>query len=145
MDRRVYLKVKIKSLAEEARIIKHEERKRKVPRLSRKDRRIRDVALRNEMRASRELRRSRDWYPRSAAELHELHLHRINVVRKELRLSNIAYGFIRGLELSQVDSGARLTSSDWKRVGMMVEKYGAQGSLEGFLSWNAAVCFKEAA
>jgi hypothetical protein len=136
----VYLKVKLKSLAEEAKIIKKEENKRKVPRiririatpdgnLQRRKPVLQEAidAIKEthaEDRARRAKRRGRDWYAKSAEELHGLHLHRILHVRKEARLTQIAYGYLRGREFKQVDSGNDLTGADWERITQMVRKYG---------------------
>lgn len=127
----VYLKVKIKSLAEEARIIKHEENKRKVPRVrspqyvsppSAPEHRLPEV--RNENKARSTKRRNQPWYQMSVEELHGLHLHRIHHVRTECRLTHIAYGYLRGRDFKQVDSGRDLTQSDWDKITSMVRKYG---------------------
>jgi hypothetical protein len=144
MDRRVFLKVKLKSLAEEARIIKREENKRKVPRrsgpipLQVADMIVRERAIINRIECRRlsAARRAKDWYPMSLQELQELHVHRIRVVRTESRLTSIAYGFIRGRDFRRVDSGAGLLDSDWKRIEAMVKKYGASGSHEMIYAWR---------
>ena len=68
MDNRVFLKVKLKALAEEARIIRHEERKRFKVRES--------------------------WVP--IRQQRELYLHRISVVRPEARATLAAYMIVRG-------------------------------------------------
>jgi hypothetical protein len=85
-DRRTYLKIKIKSLAAEAKIIRKEERKQKG--------RLREG----------------------------LYLHRLLVVRAESRLSQIAYGFIRGRAYSQIEKNAK--PFDKKRVLSLIEKFG---------------------
>ena len=101
-DRRVFLKVKIKSLAAEARIIRAEEGKRKG-----KDN--------EEERAG-------------------LHEHRVRVVRSEQRHTLLAYGFIRGRALEQIEPKST-TPVDWKKVKGMVERYGAYGAVSGFDRW----------
>ena len=68
MDNRVFLKVKLKALAEEARIIRHEERKRFKVRES--------------------------WVP--IRQQRALYLHRISVVRPEARATLAAYMIVRG-------------------------------------------------
>lgn len=134
-DRRVFLKVKIKSLAEEARIIKREEQRRKVrhfhnvacnpPTPEWKDLAAKARKLESGTRAER---RAKPWYPLSAQELHELHRHRIDVVRVEARISGIAYALIRGRELSCVDSLTGLLGSHWERIAAMLKKYGDPAS-----------------
>jgi hypothetical protein len=124
----VYLKVKLKSLAEEARIIKHEENKRKVPQRQRnvvkQEQLVEGRGFRAEDKARRAKRRSQPWYELSAQELHGLHLHRVHNVRREARLTQIAYGYLRGRDFKQVDSGNDLIDADWQRVSAMVKKYG---------------------
>lgn len=144
MDNRVFLKIKLKSLAEEARIIKIEERRRKV-------RRGEAVIIRGggpgeasstakKLRAACSIRRagyrSRPWYEMSAQQLHELTRHRIDVVRLEARLSHLAYGMIRGRVWCQIDSCRGLNSDHWRRVQIMVKKFGDTTNVEiqAFLS-----------
>lgn len=90
LDRREMLRVKIKSLAEEARIIRKEEQRTRGP-------------LRE-----------------------EIYLHRIRDVRSEARSAQLAYGFIRGRTLEQMESKSR-TKPNWKRVRDLCKKYGAYG------------------
>ncbi len=101
MDKRVFLKVKIKSLAEEARIIRKEERKRHGT-----DNRLEREAL---------------------------YTHRVNVVRSEQRHSLLAYGFLRGRRVDQIE-GKTLTRVDWKKVRSMVERFGPV-QVTGFDKW----------
>jgi hypothetical protein len=90
IDRREMLRVKIKSLAEEARIIRKEE-----------------LRTQGQLRA-------------------ELHKHRVMDVRYEARVSHLAYGFIRGRTIEQMEGkGTRLTG--WKRVAELCKKYGPAG------------------
>ncbi len=96
-DQRSYLKVKIKSLAEEARIIRKEERK----------------AAEN----------TNDYGYNE--ELSGLHGHRVGPVRRESRHALLAYGFLRNTPYRRMESKAH-TVPDWARVQKLVEKYGAQ-------------------
>lgn len=132
-DKRVFLKVKLKSLAEEARIIKHEESKRKCPRWRYATLKGKNTfeagknmarSVRDDSRRVSARRRASDWYPMSAQQLHELHRHRIDVVRLESRLSGIAYAVIRGRALAKVDSLNGLEPRHWERVQAMLKKYG---------------------
>ena len=84
----IALKVKIKSLAVEARIIRKEERKAKLQ------------FIRN-----------------------HLQNHRRYNVRDEARWSQLAYGFLRGLEYSQMEA-KNSTDVNWTRVTKLVEKFG---------------------
>ena len=90
-DKRFCLKVKIKSLAAEAKIIRHEENKH-----------------RGELGA------------RAKGLLAD---HRKGIVRNEARLTQLAYGFLRGRTLDQIEKDAR-TPPDMDRVWKMVERYG---------------------
>lgn len=85
---KTFLKIKIKSLAEEARIIKQEERKWGGRHIMRRD----------------------------------LHEHRVNVVRKEIRASLLVYGFLRGRSYNRVE-GKCHDSPDWKRVAAILKKF----------------------
>lgn len=87
VDRREMLRVKLKSLAEEAKIIRKEER--------RTHGRLRD----------------------------ELHLHRVGIVRHEARHSHIAYGFIRGRTIEQMEPTSKTPFSK-EHVERLVKKYG---------------------
>ena len=97
-DQRSYLKVKIKSLAEEARIIRKEERK--------------PHGDMNEYGYS--------------AKRTGLHDHRVGPVRREARHALLAYGFIRGRKYRQMEAKDSSTP-DWAAVKRMVVKYGLQG------------------
>ena len=83
------LKVKIKSLAAEARIIRLEEKRSKP----------------------------------GSKEQCELHTHRVLDVRKEQRLSLLAYAFIRGRSLDRCERHSA-TKPDWQRVAKLIEKFG---------------------
>ena len=98
-DRREMLKVKVKSLAEEARIIRTAEQ-----------------------RTHGILRE-------------ELHNHRVVQLRHEARCTCLAYGFIRGRTLEQMEGKSKFSQQavghpvcylwpGWKRVREMVKKYG---------------------
>lgn len=97
-DQRAYLKVKIKSLAEEAKIIRKEE---KGP------------------------HSDRDEYGHSARQM-GLQLHRTGVVRREARHALLAYGFLRGRRYRQMEAKCEFPP-DWESVQRMVVKYGLQG------------------
>jgi hypothetical protein len=87
IDRRELLRIKFKSLAEEARIIRREERRT-------------FGSLRDQM-----------------------YCHRIHVVRSEARITHLAYGFLRGRTLAQIES-IRYTEPNWDRVVELIHRYG---------------------
>jgi hypothetical protein len=86
-DRREMLRVKVKSLAAEARIIRQEE-----------------------LRSSGMLR-------------DELRNHRVIQLRFEARSAHLAYGFIKGRSLVQMENKAS-TKPNWKRIKEICKKYG---------------------
>jgi hypothetical protein len=86
-DRREMLRVKLKSLAAEAQIIRREEH-----------------------RSFGQLR-------------NELHLHRVNEVRRAARMTHIAYALIKGRTLEQIEPNAA-TPPDWDAINKMLKKYG---------------------
>lgn len=117
---KIYLKVKIKSLAEEAKIIKLEERK----------------ALRNakHCKKTQGLEDQVDIWKKTYSELKE---HRKGIVRSEYRAALLAYGFIRGKTYNQMENNGPFTdcgSVNWSynydhksiicRVGRLICKYG---------------------
>lgn len=94
IDRREMLRVKAKSLAEEARIIRREEK-------------------------------------RSRGTLREqLHLHRVQEVRREARDTYIAYGLIKGRTYDQIESPRKGNPARWSRVHSMYQRYGPVGHSE---------------
>lgn len=94
-DHRVYLKVKIKSLAEEAKIIRKEEQRP---------------------------HRDTDECGYSA-ERTGLREHRITVVRSAARHALLAYGFIRGRKYQNIEPEGS-SEPNWEEVKRQVLKYG---------------------
>ena len=100
----VYLKVKLKSLAEEARIIKKEESK--------------NTIWRNELRK-----------------------HRIQVVKREARLTLFLYGFLRGRKYSDLENIKSINSLNnvdaFISIGKMLSRYGNNSTeqRELFYKW----------
>jgi hypothetical protein len=86
---KVYLKIKIMSLAAEATIIRKEERK---------------------------------WLGPSDAR-QGLHQHRIIDVRRECRIANLAYGFLRGRSYRALEAKC-YEQPNWQRVAELIRKYG---------------------
>lgn len=103
IDRREMLRVKLKSLAEEARIIRREEQRT-------------HTVLRD-----------------------ELHRHRVLVVRSEARATHLAYGFIRGRTLEQMEASSDPAAPpNWDKVRSMLKRYGPVGMLEPEIMRKAA-------
>ncbi len=125
---KTYLKVKIKHLGAEARIIKAEKEKW----LKKAARGRANVA-------------KRDGNPPNAPSnmAIALHEHRVNCVRKECRDSHLAYGFIRGWHYAQIEA-RRYTDPDWINVFAIIQRfynpiYGINMSLEDrFKEWKDA-------
>ena len=104
LDKRVFLRVKIKSLAAESRIIREEKRKAKDPDLK------------------QSLNRHRTWE-----------------VRIEARATLIAYGYLRGKQLHEIEPKCKLpnfrTMYVMPKVKAMVDKYGTKEQREAYEAW----------
>lgn len=92
----IFLKVKVKSLAAESRIIRREQ-----------DR----LRSRGKIRSDR-----RDLFESLAS-------HRRGVVRREARNSHLAYGYLRGVPYRAMERVAR-EDPDWHAIERMVGRYG---------------------
>lgn len=107
MDKRVYLKVKIKSLAEEARIIRKEESRARTPELK------------------QSLKHHRKWD-----------------VRNEARATLVAYGYLRGKKLCEIEPKMKnsrfFTLYVEPRVKAMVDKYGTPEQRTAYSEWKKA-------
>lgn len=107
-DRRRELRVKIKSLAEEARIIRREER------------RCRDSLTRtvghDEQRAA------------LAGSYASLRAHRVVDVRREARYSLLAYALIRGRTYRSQEAKADPSKIDVKKLGQLIYRFGGLAS-----------------
>lgn len=102
-----FLKIKIMSLAAEARIIRREEKKWPGT-----------VAGSN-----------------SASIRAGLHEHRITVVRPEARVALLAYGYLRGRHYLRIENKAS-EAPDWSRVLTLVNKFGsAKIAKEDLAAW----------
>ena len=92
------LLIKAKSLADEARTIREQERKLKAKGLG------------------------------PSREYQSLHLHRTGIVRDEARLTHLARAYLRKMPYTHVERTVRaenrLTEGDHKRIAAMVSKYG---------------------
>lgn len=101
-----FLKVKIKSLAEEARIIRLEEKK----------------AFPNEKRE-------------------QLYQHRVYDVRQESRAALLAYAYLRGRDLLQIEPNSKESwqrHKVYKRAHKIVKKFGTQDAYDNFETWLKA-------
>ncbi len=123
---KTYLKVKIKHLGAEARIIKEEK----------------DKWLKKAARGRANVAKRDGAAPNAPSNMaNYLHEHRINCVRKECRDSHLAYGFIRGLRYEQVEA-RRYTDPNWLNVFAIIQRfynpiYGINMSLEDrFREWK---------
>lgn len=103
-----HLKIKIKSLAAEAQIIRHAERK-----LSKR-------------RAKLVAKQGLEARVQAIDEEHSsLYLHRINDVRTEQRSAQIAYSYLRGRHgYRAVEAGEPKSTPDLRRIVELVAKYG---------------------
>jgi hypothetical protein len=58
----------------------------------------------------------------------EMARHRANVVRSVTRSTHLAYGFVRGRTLDQMEATSR-TEPDWEAIKKMLVKYGSASTL----------------
>lgn len=117
----IQLKIKIKTLAVEARFIRTEELKAR--KMSRANAAYQDA---NVAKAASSLR----------ANLWE---HRINVVRPEARSSQLAYGFLRGKKYSEIEGSVRPDNKpDLKAIKGMVERFGENDKTSKIKDWLEA-------
>lgn len=137
---RTYLKIKIKSLAAEAKIIKQEERKW-FKLIGSKE--VADTYA----DAQKGLCRLKPIYKKDHPLRMGLRQHRIDVVRPECRHSNIAYGFMRGRAYKQIENKC-YEQPNWERVARIVNtfsgaKYIAKGMdkqlFEDIKAWGAVI------
>ena len=112
-----YLKMKVMSLAEEAKIISKEEK-----------RWLRKAAA----------NRAKQQDPKYAEDnFLGLSVHRRRDIRKEARSAHIAYSFLCGRSYSEIERFAH-TEPDWKRVKKLVTKYADPHTVETlFNQWMA--------
>ena len=54
----------------------------------------------------------------------ELHLHRVRMLRFEARCTHLAYGFIRGRTLAQMENREALPPIVTEKVNVMLKRYG---------------------
>jgi hypothetical protein len=99
---KTYLKIKIKSLAAEAVIIKREEQRWKAAPFT-----VDNTKLTHPLYFS-------------------LRHHRLFEVRNECRSAIIAYGYLRGLAYKQIEAKCH-ESPNWERIAELIRKYGPAG------------------
>lgn len=121
------LKVKIKSLAAEAKIIREMELKGKpIPLTEDRIRPSESIKDGHKFNTQKKPKIKR-FYPESVR--NSLYAHRTLDVRHEARSTQIAYAFLRGIPLSKVEAkpvkqAYGYGSPNWIRVFRIVEKYG---------------------
>lgn len=113
MNRRTHLKVKIKSLAEEARIIRKEEFKA-----------VKDISS---PRLSEDTREKKELLRQS------LYDHRTGIVRSHARNNLLAYGLLNGTPYSQIESKCKV-NPDLTEVTQIAKRFGA--ALVDIANWN---------
>ena len=129
---KIYVKVKIKTLAEEAKIIRKEENKQKCHILGCK-------SLLKTMRKEPEKN-----YPISKEDLEirklkaqnihmGLKVHRKNIVRIESRATHLAYAFMREKTYISTENKNKISKElpNWKRVAEIVKKYDVRYNYTG--------------
>lgn len=118
MDQQVFLKIKAKSLASEARFIRKEE-----------------LRMKHKLKDGRE--RTAEQSGELAWRRESLWKHRTNVVRPEARATQLARGFLRGRTYRDLEPNAKSTPS-WVATKRMVERYGQTGDSQRFDEWVKA-------
>jgi hypothetical protein len=106
-ERLIHLKIKIKNLADEARTIRHEERKLK--------RRNREVAERKKLPTSE---RERMGYA-----VYRLQEHRKTIVRRTARHNLLAYAFLRGRSYNVVEPAGCKEVPDWDLIKGIAKRF----------------------
>ena len=146
---KAYLRIKLKSLAAEATMIRREERrhnpghrarvrarrlldgKTNVDNVTPQDLKTRQARAKRILRTPSETALKAFW---------GLRHHRQYDVRSESRASHIAYGFLRGLDYKRVEGTAK-SSPNWSRVEDLVKKYGDDDirvRMQRFAEWKEA-------
>jgi hypothetical protein len=164
-DNRHLLKIKLKSLAAEAKIIRREEQKRKLPVVRDTDVNLGDYhelmaaapegeartkavakALRIAKAKRRAELRAKPWFTQNQSELVSLHEHRTMELRLASRATGLAYGFLKGLTLDQMElrvadierpytlpGDVRVTlreANTFQEAAKLVKRYGVGGSTD---------------
>lgn len=148
---KIYLKIKIKSLAVEATMIRQEERRHnpghrarvRARRLLDGKTRLSDAEMSNiDVKRSRAFRiLKRKPTEQAVNAFWGLRHHRTGDVRSESRSAHVAYGFLRGLPYARIEGTAK-TAPDWSRVEALVRKYGEddiRDRMQRFAEWKSLV------
>ena len=126
------LKVKIKSLAEEARIIRHQEQQWTAgPAWSR--------LPPNSLTGAQRIRLRPPASEHRQMVNVNLHQHRVEHVRPECRAAQLAYAFLRNIPYDRVEQ-ARHTRPPWDLVERLIKKYGMddpRNLMQQFSGWKA--------
>lgn len=144
---KIYLKIKIKSLAAEATMIHREERRHNPGHRARvRARRLLDgkTKLPDHELVNMDARRSRaarilKQKPNMDA-FWGLRHHRQYDVRGECRSAHVAYGFLNGLPYKRIEPNTK-TDPNWSRVEDLIKKYGdgdIRVRLQRFAEWKEA-------
>lgn len=111
---KTYLKIKICSLAAEAKIIKREER--------RWFKHISSKAISDPNKMGEPIR-IKHFYKKDHPLRMALRAHRIDDVRTECRSAHIAYGYLRGRCYKQIENKCYV-APNWERIAELIRKYG---------------------
>lgn len=118
------LRIKIKSLAAEARIIRHRER---------------SLRLFKAKGGGKEYRKVGQLSERAKATWLDLRNHRTREVRSETRSSLLAYGYLRGTPYLAMESKC-WTKPDWIKIGSMIERFsGKTIDTTAFKGWRESL------
>lgn len=117
MSRATHLKIKLKTLAAEARIIRLEECK----------------ALDSGRKG---LRADRNYEPHYRT-FWDLRDHRTGIVRPVARTNNLAYGFLLGRSYAEMEPETR-TGADFEEVLKIVKRFGGPEDLRRWPEWQKA-------
>lgn len=120
--RLIHLKIKLKTLAQEARYIRQEE-----------------LTLKNtgkRIKACKTLSESdrNGIFERNIEGISDLHHHRTFDLRKAARHSHIAYGFLKGKAYSQIENKPK-TEPLWSEVEKIVKRFGGEALAAKLKSW----------
>lgn len=108
LNKTTFLKIKIKSLAEEAKIIRHEEA----------------------------IAKKASYVAHAGIQQYDsLRNHRVREVREEQRATLLAYGYLRGRAYSDIERDGSKRITNWVRVQRMVEKYGTPAQFAALEDW----------
>jgi len=152
-----YLKIKCKSLAEEASIIRKEENKFKAlknefvwrqklqtagltpKQVARIERKLVRVCHINAAKMNKPLPKNwEDKVSHATKAFWGLRDHRRSDVRTEARSANIAYGFLRGHTYASIEQ-LSFSQPDWERIQRLIVKYSGEDErivLQRFAAWK---------